>query len=297
MQSPPSNRSQFLKLMNELDDELRTLGVPPHARPLHAELEIAQLFGIGAFHLPSRSDPDPESFHGEDLIAHAHIWYEKQYGDRLKVDMSPGRIALLVQRDPWQIAFPRVCCPCRFVCVRSSDTYTPHPRVPTFNVLHYIVDMTDNFRDSLPESELLPILEAFARGFTALHTLECLKQAPYIPEATGDLRIAVDSIVSDPPRFHFSKWHSSQVVEKVLKCFLQLCGVSIPRTHQLAELAALAEQNGLDCLSRDLLARAQGTPSMRYGDDPVDLDEAMDAHHTSLDLVIRIGSRIHTKES
>jgi hypothetical protein len=72
------NRAQFLHLIEEVDARLQAKGVPAHARPLHAFMDIAKDYDgpiIGA-----SVDPDafPE-YEGPDLLRKIEDWYTIHY--------------------------------------------------------------------------------------------------------------------------------------------------------------------------------------------------------------------------
>ena len=41
----------------------------------------------------------PGNYQGDSLVAHIHKWYEEKYGDRLKINLSPGSAAVIIKGD------------------------------------------------------------------------------------------------------------------------------------------------------------------------------------------------------
>ena len=103
--------------------------------------------------------------------------------------------------------------------------------------------------------------------------------------ARGDVDVAVRSLMERGDRFGASKWASLQASEKVLKAAIELEGAQFAFTHDLAKLRADLEDAGITIDADKQIAAIQCSPSIRYGEEACSREEALSAHHASLDLV------------
>ena len=281
----PENESEFLNLMEEIDKKLTEQSVLIHQRPLHAIREVCMRFKI-ELEVAPQGTAVPGVYRGNSLSLHVENWYKSKYGDRLEVIFSPGYAAILIKGNPYKIKFPLILGRVKLVFDPNIEKYNNlNITLPKLNALLCIEGFTSNFARSLSRKEMFKIANFFASVLSTLQGLAEIKSISFIPEARADLDPAVSHIFSQPPHYGQSKWSSLQFTEKLIKSYLKLKGEKIPRKrHDLITLSALAEKNGLAPIPRDLLKRIQCPAGVRYGEVPVTLKEAIDAHHASLSI-------------
>lgn len=296
--SLPRDSMEFNQLMEEIDTELGTQGIPIHFRQIEAVRRVCMRFEIDLELVSHQIAPEPGNYHGESLSAHIRDWYEARYANRLKINMGPGQTAITLRGDPWKIVFPwlngsfRIVCDSNIDIDRDHDILSVRQTERQLNPLICIEGLTAEFASSLSDNEMRYIEEIFLLGLTALEVLRKIKEKVFIAEAMADQQAAVSHLFPRTSHFGQSKWASLQFVEKLLKCYLELKAVNYRRTHNLSELASLAENNGLSLLSRQLIDNVQCLADVRYGQIAVTLSEAINAHHASLELCKSIALEI-----
>jgi hypothetical protein len=170
----PDDDHQFSELMTKIDLELARNGRDISARPMEALGVLSTNYGIP---LPITEPPENakhESAKHWPTSSRVYQWYEMRYGDRLKVDMSPGRMVIFVEEDLWVLYFPRIFGTIKFFVSQSIESnrvqYDQNPAC--FNVLDAIRDMTLGRRNALPNNEAVHVFEKFMLGFRAISLLE-----------------------------------------------------------------------------------------------------------------------------
>lgn len=118
----------------------------------------------------------------------------------------------------------------------------------------------------------------------AYSTLRALDDVEYVREVVGDFDAAVNHLIEHSPQPGLSKWASLQVVEKLLKAYISTKGGSVEFIHKLQKLANEAVKLGLPEPPKDYIDLVQCPAGVRYGQIPVSVDEALLAHHISLEL-------------
>jgi hypothetical protein len=148
-------------------------------------------------------------------------------------------------------------------------------------VLNFIEDLTPSLRAGLSDEECYDIFQYFQLGMEALQSLQCIRNKKYGREAIGDQKLAVTCLFSQLPQYGASRWHSLQLVEKTLKCYLVAHGQQPPKNHNIV---GIAEQASLAIHPKSLLDAVQCEPSVRYGEVDTSLSQAIAAHHSSLEI-------------
>jgi hypothetical protein len=128
----------------------------------------------------------------------------------------------------------------------------------------------------------------FPIGLAAAYHLEAGIKHPLIAIAISDTKTAVGKLMDRDEHWGDSKWASLQAAEKCLKAAIDIRGGSPGRTHMLGELKNDLAQLGVSIATPSLIDAIQCTPSIRYGDEPCSMDEALAAHHAFLRLVVEL---------
>jgi len=268
------NKSEFLRLIEEINASLIRDNVSIPLRPMSA---ISKFYVNHKIYAPVVPDgpPIPGDYNGDSLSAHINEWYQKKYGDRLKINFSPGSAALLIRGDAWRIDFPLLYG--KFRMAFDRDLQKPG------NALRLIKGLTPEYAKSLSPNDLQEIARFFCLAFDAIQRLCEIARDPLIETARSDLISAVNNIFIQHPNYGQSKWASLQFSEKLLKCFIKKSGGNYPkRGHNLKLLAKLAVDKGLQILPTSIINKIQCSARVRYGEEEVSLNDAIEAHHASL---------------
>lgn len=284
----PEHTDEFHDLMADIDNKLAAEGVSIPGRPMRALDELSRRYSIPfpiAKPIPGAPDELKSSW---PVSARAHEWYEKQYGDRLKVDWSPGRMVILIREDMWTLRFPRIYGSARFTVSRTieSDTGPSSKGSVLYNVLDAVEKLPRARILTLPDNELEHVYEKFMLGLQAFALLEGTSDSDLMASARADIAASVDHLLSSRPEYGLSKWSSLQATEKALKAAIRLAGGNPKRSHDLAELSTQAEAAGVVNDWSELLSYIQCSPSIRYGEEACDRDPAIQAHHAALVVII-----------
>jgi HEPN domain-containing protein len=249
----------FLGYMQRIDERLRHKKVPIPGRPLNAMSLIAQDLKITIM----MSGPADTR-----LADQIHLWFERRYGDRLKIDLSPGKAVIIIRGDPYVMKLPLI--------VGQWDGI--------LDVTKLVEGMTQPLFAELPESEMSELINHFSWFMDRFRALEELPS-----NVRAELDAAVLHLASHQPNYGLSQWASLQFAEKTLKHFIRKKKQTPPNSHSLSKLLNMAENLGLPMGWRPLLALIQCDASVRY-EGEVSLADAVLAHHASIDLAAYVSS-------
>lgn len=251
----------FYEFMADLDRELVSDSVPVPGRPLAALQKIA--VGLKREIIFAGAQEDPIS----QIVSE---WFDHRYGDRLKIDLSPGRVVVFVRGDPLVMRLPLI--------VGRWDGI--------LDVTKLFEGLTQPLFAAMSEAEmqdLIAVFPWFRDRFDRIDTL------PQTVRANIDTAIRQMTVLS--PHFGESKWASLQFAEKSLKYFIRERQAQPPPTHDLSKLLAIAERLGLFPGRWPLLKMIQCKASARY-DGGVSLNDAVLAHHASIDLAAFVAEQL-----
>lgn len=279
-QFPMKNEIEFLNLIESVDSEMGKENVPIHARPMQAATRIARRLKIQLMIAP----PDETT----KLI---YDWFDKKYGNRLKMDFSPGELVFLLRNDLFKFKFPKIWG--RFTLKADATLFNKkrksfeHAKAPDhleINPLHFIVDFTETFAKSLTPSELEEISRLFRWGVDSFEFIRAASNLTLVKGALGDLQASVAHLFTNPPQYGQSKWASLQATEKLLKSYIKKKGQEPEYVHNLQMLADEANHLGMVKFRPDTIEKIQCKTGVRYGAIPVSLLEAIEAHHAALNI-------------
>ena len=272
--------------MQAVDAKLKAEGVDITSRPILAGREVGLQFGVPvpvAFADASRLPPDIRRY--APLSRAIQKWYSDAYGDRLKVNWSPGRTVVLLDDDLYVMGVPRLLGSARFVTQRAFIPHTAVTRGPAiFNTLQAVEGLTPAKASTLSDEALGAAAKAFSSALWASYALEATPHE-LIQIARGDIAAATNALIARGERFGQSKWASLQAGEKVLKAAIALAGGAFSQTHDLGKLGRELNAAGINLDATGLLRAMQCSPKIRYGEEPCSRNEALAAHHASLALV------------
>jgi hypothetical protein len=283
----PSDPDEFDRLLLKIDQQLADKGIGIPWRPLRALGLVSQECGIplplGPFP-PGVSHPAGKNWPVSKRI---HEWYEHRYGDRLKTQMGPGRMAFLIGNDVWVFRFPLFYGRIRMVASRTAKSVpmSTSGQPAVHNILDSVEGLPEGLRHSLSDSELLTLADCFRLGFEGLEQIQSLGGDDLIKSALADIDASVDHLSGDKPNYPLAKWSSLQAAEKVLKAAIRQRGGAYSKTHELSELTHEAAEAGLRLQIDEVVHALQCSAGIRYGEEPCSLRQAIDAHHAVFRLV------------
>lgn len=283
----PDAGPKFEKMIGEIDSELIAKGMPIPSRPLNAVIEIGKRFKISLplVSLPSNAPSELKRY--AQLSENIHTWYEKIYGDRLKIDFSSGSMILDIDGDLYVIKIPRIWGTVEFtVSCQFTKTEKFFSRGPVnCNILQLIENLTPAKAEALPNSSLEKIYENFVIGLEAHSILEANQNDTLIQIARGDIKTAMNYLMDRADRYGESKWASLQATEKTLKAAIALESAAFKPSHNLTVLCTQLNDLGVKIDWQALVGQIQCSPGIRYGEQSCSRNEALEAHHASLKFV------------
>lgn len=288
------SKEQLEKELEEIDAFLRKEGVPIPGRPIRATCEFSKKHKIG---LPITT-PVPgtrhESYQYWPITQFIKQWFDDRYGGRLGMDAGPGKCAFLLKGDPWFFHYPKFFGSYIFALSRehSSEELPPLDGIHVYNVFESIRDLPNGLRKSTTDNELQYLLDTFCLGLWSLTTLERICDDELIKSARADIEATVTHIMSSRSEFGLAKWSSLQAAEKYLKYLLKSKGNKIPKTHHLIELTEKLNDLGVNVDITNEVNNIQCNPSIRYGETKISLEDAINAHHASLSLILKLKDEV-----
>ncbi|MBI3809357.1 MAG: hypothetical protein HY284_02720 [Nitrospirae bacterium] len=291
---------KFDALMERIDSKLASKGVGIAAREIHAFSEISIELGI-ELRLIDLDEPPPDPPWPTDQISVRLIrWYEKRYGDKLKMDFSVGKVALLIRGDIWVSRIPLAYGRIRFYCdpVKVDSPSMRSDGQPALcDVLGTIIDMSDGVRSTLSLKERRSIADIFRTAYEAYYSVLPYASIPLVKAALADHETAVTHLAVRNPHPGQSKWASLQATEKLLKAVIESRGMSFTRVHNLSTLVKEAELVGAMSVSHQLVDQIQCDPGVRYGEAKTSLDDSLSAHYAALKITNLCGTVLSQKQS
>jgi HEPN domain-containing protein len=273
-----TSEQEFRHFMEEVDEELRRLGVEIPGRPIYAMSIITERLKITLRLVPDR-EPIPARYDGDDFSIRIIRWFQERYGDRLKKRWGPGESFVVIRGDAYRVHLLRIWGRRRLICDPATHGM-PYDcmRGETFNILESIEAMTPAFSRTLALGEKSYLLERVTAAQIRFQHIEQLYGIGFGPQAKTDFTASVESVMITKPDYGASRWHSLQAAEKFLKTYLGKKQVRYPKSHDLLNLAKLVRTAGGPAIAESDLVRANVTAAVRYGEVKSSLVQAADAH-------------------
>lgn len=294
MNDLPENLNSIIE---SADRELQAEDVPPHARPIHAVMKVAEALDLTGLPLVPLNEHDPEKDSFPDLITQRiSSWYQKLYGDRLKLDPSANaRVAIFADGDIWEgnlpIIFGGLVAPSR----ELPDTLGKSQNGPViFNPCAHLTGITQPRLDRFTNDDVNEVVELYNLGFNARDAFKRFRDYdPLFVRAEADWAAATLHLTAQRPDYGQSLYSSYQVAEKFMKGLYRLItNETATRVHGLGGLFKKLQS---ECLIRGigelepLLVKIPYNSSARY-EAPIDRSVAYRAHKSSLELVGQLGT-------
>lgn len=227
------------------------------ARALHAWARVQEGFKV-SFSLDS------------PLFAAIAAYFRTKYGPRTLTDFAIGRMLIRIGHEAWVLRFPLCFGRVRLELSRMIENAPPG----------IVGQLTQPERSHL--AALVP--RAF-EAFNAMTNVDSVLRVDWVS--------AVNCAVDPGGNAGSSKFHSQQVVEKVLCRFILDNGGTVSKNHRhdLAPILREAERVGLRPLDRSMLNAVQCKADARYPSNQVKLQEAIAANQASVLLCGDIASQ------
>jgi len=257
--------------MNKFDLRLANDGVIISRRPYKAYEFFCKKFNI-IYSFNTKKSLDDNIYTVDDIFPHIMHWYTKNYGDRLKPKNFSGELVILIRGTPWRVRFP----------------ITWGKRA--INIQNCIVGFTSEYAARLDTKELAEIKGICQNYYSIFTELKSIYNETFIFEAFGDLYIAIETILSSPPHYGLSKWHSLQFVEKLLKSYMAKYSIEFDiNHHKLKKYNKIATKNGtFKPIPSNILQKIQCSAAIRYNESGLKIQDAVNAHHASLQACAHI---------
>jgi HEPN domain-containing protein len=283
----PKSEAEFDKLMDELDSRFQKGDVPLPMRQLEALGVVASELKLKLPVTPPEVKPTPNVFTGASMSAHIYHWYRNRYGDRLNTNyFTLGAAVVVIKGIAWRMVITQRIGDVRLFCDRDLTAAADlriNTRGPAFyNVLCSIQGLTQELASTLSEHEqrrLYSFYESVERTLSAIKRHEA---TALVSAAANDLESCVDQLVAGD--FASSRWSSLQFIEKIAKGLLREKGGHVSFTHELKDIFDRCEKEGFAKIPSHLADSVQCRAGIRYGEKKVTLEEAIKAHHASLEI-------------
>ncbi|MNV14633.1 hypothetical protein D3C71_1053250 [compost metagenome] len=298
----PATVEEYDSMMTSLDGHLASLRLGPAQRPLSAMLVVSSTLGLSGTPILGGSGDRGEPFSPRDLLARVHDWYEETYGEKTKIDFSPGSIVVSMHGNLWEMKIPKVWGSVQMFI--TADLSNKGNRIATkdsspaqHNILCSIQGMTQAYAKRLTNDDLLVLAEKFVTGSEAVVCLDDLKGHDLFNEARGDYRHSVDALLTGH-ELSKARWDTAQCAEKVLKGLLARDGHAYPTSgaqgHDIKHLGGLTKEKfGIELPTTEL-TMVYCSPAVRYGQEKSTIERALAAHNALVQVLSFLAeARVH----
>lgn len=289
------DHTDFNAYLEKIDAEMRRDNVPIRARQIQALSRISGEYGDMEFNISGAmelGEADIIGYEGDALTRRIIIWFEDLYGDRLKIRFQAGKSVALVRGDPYLMKIPFALGSVKFTynveTLGQSGRREKNGQI-IVNVFDCLPDITEATVARVSRSDGLRLANELKANTQRFQKASEIGKYENIFDVRTDLDSAAQHIVSDPPSYGMSRWHSLQAAEKALKSVLSCQGLDFPKVHDLFQLVHSSGMLGISPLALDA---TMCLPSVRYEPDLSTLDQAINAHHASLDICLEVARRI-----
>lgn len=289
----PATADEYDAMMVSLDRHLASLGLAPPQRPINATLVVSSAFGLLGTPIIGGSRDRGEPYSPADLLARVHDWYSDTYGDKTKIDFSPGSVVVSLHSNLWEMKMPKVWG--SFDLFVSQDLSSQGNYISTkgstpakHNILLSVQGMTQAYASRLNKDDLVFLAGRFINSYPAIVCLDDLKGHDLFEEARGDYRHSVDALLTGR-ELGKARWDTAQCAEKILKGLLAREGHAFPTSgakgHDISHLGTLiTDKIGFSLLSADL-SSVHCTAAVRYGEMKISIEDALAAHEALVRLL------------
>lgn len=278
-------KEDFDQTITQLDSQLAKAHIPIPNRPMQATIALFKTYNSGGPLISPGRTSITFPVTPENLSSHVHAWYEGHYGNKIKVDPSPGRFPLLIEGATYQCRIPLIFGQAMVV---ASKHHMGGGQI--LNAVDHIVDLPELVRSRLSGEAENYIQAMFLTCAEASNELSS-RRTELKESALTDARQATDLLCGYNANSSMSAWHSLQLAEKVLKQYISQ-HKKPPFTHEIKELSKLAKNHGYvpdERLNLDLFSFGAST---RYEPHQISMDQAVLINHEAWRLSFNVLKQI-----
>ena len=286
----PTTDEEYDTMMVSLDRHLASLGINPEHRSLRGVLTLSSTLSLSGTPIFGDLSKRHAQFSDSDLLAGVHYWYEENYGERNKVDLSPGSVVVSIHDNLWEMKLPRIMGSARFFIHtdlkhRGSHTSAKNSTFARYNILCSVQGLTQTFAKRLSNEDLRALTQKFLDAVEAITCLENLTGHNLFTEAKGDYRHSVEALLTGH-ELSKARWETAQCAEKVMKGLLARDGHAYPtfgpKGHDIENLGQLIEEKLGIRLPAAELTMTNCSAAVRYGEEKTSVEQAIAAHDALL---------------
>jgi HEPN domain-containing protein len=284
------NHQEFYNAIESIDSKLSFDEIQIHQRPMIAFMEFTKLFNIKeSIEIVNYDNFPNNDFSNKYIPSHINEWYEKRYGDRIKVHPGPGNYLIVIKAEPWKVVLPMCYGKVNFFIDSNllkrelSPAELNWQKMASVNILCHIENFTQDMASSLMIDEKKYIIREYLLGLNIMQTIQGMTNDSLIRQAKNDYDMALDNMFLKLPNYANAKWSILQFSEKIIKSFMNASGISFKYTHDLKKLSKQMESLG-KYIPNTLIESIQCSPGVRYGEIVVGKNEAIEAIKSSINL-------------
>lgn len=291
--SLPKTVGEFEALMHAIDEALAADHLKPFQRPLHVGRKLWEAFKWGGNAFPDKRLADQPGYDGDVLMAKAYRWYEQTYGDKLKSDFAYGFAPARLGNALWRVRAGVTYGTVRLFVDRNLQNrgkpfaggHNPGPA--TYNLLCAVEGLPQGLVDRLPEAALHEHAEFHLLMHESLQWRQSLPDTELFRMAHHDYDECTSAVLGG--RYGQGRWAAEQAIEKTLKGLLTIGKTEYAKGgkngHNLEHAAQLLKDKHGIALNTALLALAECSPAVRYGEVASTEAQALVANHAVLGVL------------
>lgn len=280
-----SSYAEFNQFMISVDESLKD--TPIVGRELKGMGEVAKRLQTNIHGVPKEFAQDND-FSILSLSAHVSIWFNKQYGKRLRVNLSNMQTICFISKDLYRVKIPLVFSEPKFVFTGNQETIKE-----CINIGSLIENITIDKLSRITQDEIQYLAERVSYGCLLGNKFFSAGSEKY-KDALADFKMSVDMLFLDKPLYGQSMWHCLQYVEKIIKKYLESKNISYKKTHELLELINLVKDIDID---ESDLKQIQCSPSSRYDSDLHNEQDCVRSHETAQKISLKFIDKMSKKIS
>ncbi|MBF8673663.1 HEPN domain-containing protein [Pseudomonas fulva] len=286
----PASEIEFEQLMAAIDKALASEDLKPFQRPFHVGRLFWEAFGWGGRMTPPDELADLPGYQGEILMAKALRWYTDTLGNRLKSYFELGYVPAKLAQTIWRVRIAGWYGSVEFFLHRNllnkGSSKGSQTDLPSMNILTLVEDLPQGLVNRLADDELE---RHFIYHMFAVENIQWLNNLPrtnMLSVAKGDYAGSTQELIAH--RYPQSRWAAQQCVEKTLKGFLEIAGISYPKGgrdgHNLGKLAKILHDECEVSINSHLIDMAHCSTGARYQDEPSTENQAFQANVAALHI-------------
>jgi len=266
------NREVFEDTIVQTDSALAKAKIPILARPIQAIIAIFKKYNVsGPISNPSISKLEfPVG--PLNLCVHINSWYEGQYGNKIKIDPSPGRFPLVIEGATYQCRIPLVS---GTALILSSKSEFKDKQI--LNAIDHITDLPKIVRARLSGESENYIQSIFCTCIEVSKELSA-RRTPLHESSQSDILIGNNLLCGHNINASMSAWHSLQLAEKVLKQYISE-HEEPPHIHDIKKLIKLAKKYGYTPDNSLNLSLFNFGAKTRYKPKQISVEQAVKINH------------------